>query len=691
MVLCCDEGHVIPPDAPDQLCPICLLALAAPPSAPGPIGPFRLFELLGEGGFGLVYLARRAGGSEPVALKVLRSLEFADEAALAQFRREPALSAKLEPAYVVQVLEVGEHQGLPYFTMEYMRGGTLRERMAEYRDAPRPAAELMIQIATAVQYLHRDPVRPEREPILHRDLKPENILFGTDDRPRISDFGIAKLAKGSTWTVGARPAGCPAYMAPEQVYPTARRELTAAADVYALGAILYELLTGRAPFEGTDAQILSQLKEDEPVPPRRFAPQLDRFLETVVLNALEKDPARRYRSAAGFAQDLQRALRKQPPEEAPPVATTARLRSWLKRRPLTSAACIWVVSLLAVVGVSARTTLAARAQHLEREQQTNASVAGMQAVAVNLQLRAYKHRIAELAQDPEVVALLGAEPQQHLSPALQDRAAPFDTMFVMGPDGRQRARTSLKPAEYLARSFVFRDYFKGAQKLAAEVCQEQRAVGSAFHPRRAYLARAYSSESDGHFEFAISAPLCQGKSWIGLIAGSVATDKVLGAVRVLDDRNARVAAVLGPRDRERSAAELPLPTDLSFIVHPGLARGQALQLLDPPPAAIRSALGISLDPAPSANPGKLRYAAPLRVDDYRDPVPGFSGAWSAVFAAADDSGYLVAVQSRRDTTPLSHVLVEKLALPAGIPFAIALVGLGLLSLARHRSLRARSS
>ena len=683
-MLVCGVGHLIPADAPEGLCPMCLIELAEPRAIPKQIGPFRVLKLLGEGGFGLVYEARREGAIESVALKVLRGLDFADAAVVAQFRREPTLSAKLKPEYVVKVLEVVEDANLPYFTMEYLAGKTLRERMAQYHDAPQRAAELMIQIATAVQYLHRDPERPEREPILHRDLKPENILFGADDRPRISDFGIAKLAKGNTWTVGAKPVGCPAYMAPEQVYPNSRRELTAAADVYALGAILYELFTGRAPFEGTEAEILSQLRDDEPVPPRRLAPQLDRFLETVVLNALEKDPARRYRSAASFAQDLERALQKKPPEDAPPVAATTRLRTWIRRNPLRSAACVWAASLLCVVGVSARTTLAGRTQSLERDQELNASVAGMQAVAVNLQLQAYKHRIAELAQEPEVIALLTSSAQgAYPAKGLQDRAAPFDTMFVMGPDGRQRARTSLKPPEYLARSFEFRDYFKGARRLAREVCRDDPSADSAVDPRQAYLARAYTSESDGHFEFAISAPLCQGQTWLGIIAGSIAIDKVLGAVRLLDDRHGRIATVLGPRDRERAQANLPLPSDLTFIVHPGLLRGQALPLRQPEPIRIRAALGIPSD-TEAANRNKLRYAAPLRVDDYRDPVAGFEGAWSAVFAAADESGYVVAVQSRRDVTPLGQVLVEKLALPAGIPFAVGLLTLGFLGLARRR-------
>lgn len=661
------------------------MQLPLPASALRRVGPFRLLELLGEGGFGLVYRAQREGSAEVVALKVMRGLEFADARATANFRREPMLSATLDARYVVQVLEAGRHAGAPYFTMEYMVGGTLRARMAEYRQAPERAARLMIEIASAVQYLHRDPERPERQPILHRDLKPENILFGASGPPRISDFGIATLANGATWAHGTRPVGCPCYVAPEQAFPTLRRELTAAADVYALGGILYELFTGRPPFDGTDAEILYQLKHEEPRPPRQLAPGLDRFLEAVVLNALEKDPSRRYRSAAAFAQDLQRALDKKAPEERPVVAPAARLRTWLRRHPLTAWAGVWCASLLLMVTASLRSTLNARSAQLEQDQQTNASVAGMQAVAVNLQLREYKHRMAELAQDPEVIALLDADPTPAVSQVLQERLAPFDTMFVMGTDGVQRVRTSLKSLEYLRRNFAFRDYFQGARQLGLEECAPSaEAKRWQRHPHGAYIARAYTSESDFNFEFAISAPLCKEGRWVGMLAGSIATDKVLGAVQLLDDHHGRIAAVLGPRDRERGAP-LPLPSDLTFIVHPGFMHGQALSLERPEPRAIRAALGLSLTAELPENRNELRYAAPYRVDEYRDPVPGFEGVWSAVFAAADESGYVVAVQSRRDATPLSQALLAKLAQSAGVPFGMALLTLIALALTRRRT------
>lgn len=673
----CQEGHTIPPDGPGDLCPRCLTEMVDEElSPPSRIGPFTLLERLGEGGFGIVYRARRLAATEDVALKIPR-VEFNDARSLAEFRREAALSLRLEAKHVVQVREVGETAGAPYFTMEFMQGGPLRARVAGYRAAPRDAVQLMIRIANAVQYLHHDPDHPEREPILHRDLKPENVLFDGEGNPKLSDFGIAKVAKGPTWTHATRPVGCPAYMAPEQAFPSNRRELTAAADVYALGAILYELLTGRPPFDGEPEEILSQLRDAAAVPrPRRFVPELDRRIEGVVLSALEKDPAFRYRSAAGFAQDLALALLEKDREHAPPLPAFERLRRWIWYHPLRAAIGSWGIALALGLFIGWLN----QAKQLAQAQQTNASIAGMQAVAVSLQLKAYKQRIAELARDPEVVALLASENASTPPPVLLARLAPFDTMFVMGPSGRQVARTTRKPAEYLARSFAFRDYFKGAQALAPELCREGGVAPSTTDPRGAHLARAFQSESDGHFEFALSAPLCRGGTWVGVFGGTIGSDHMLGAVRLLDDGHGRTTAVLGPRDRERSAAHLPLPEDLAFIVHPGLVKGQAQQLLTPNPLTVRRELGLSSSALRSEAVDRLRYAAPYAVDDYSDPTPGYEGRWSAVFAAADESGYVVAVASRRS----SSLLLDAFTSPAGVPYGLGLLVLAAISLRQLR-------
>jgi eukaryotic-like serine/threonine-protein kinase len=699
----CAAGHEVPPDSPEGLCPLCLVSLAdaalvravsaagaAPANPDVPLiplrrfGPFRIVRELGRGGYGCVYLAERDGAAQLVALKVLRDVVLADVQSLRRFRQEPTLSARLDPNRVVQVLEAGDVDGQPYFVMEYLPGGTLRERMASYRGDPVAAAKLMIEIAQAVQHLHRDEQHPSRQAILHCDLKPENILFDADDRPHISDFGIAKL--GNTqgrWSPHTLHVGCPPYMAPEQL--RARRpELTAGVDVYALGVILYELFTGRVPFDGDVHEISAALKEEEPSSPRRFVPELDRFFETVVLNALEKDPARRYHSAAAFAQDLQRALRQEPPREAPPVPPRARLWSWIRKRPLQSAFALWCLALLCVVGLSAIALLASEAKNLERDQQLNGSIAGMQAVAVNLQLQSYRQRVSLMAEDPAVIELATSETSLLPVPALTRYLNPFDTFFVAGTNGKQRARTSPKSREYMDRSFEFRDYFRGARRLAAQVCGASRDGEAGLRVQSAYVARAFVSESDGRFEFAVSAPLCRGSTWVGIVAGTVASEKVLGAVRLLSDKNGRISTVIGPRDRERAQADLSMPKSPTFMVHPGLPPGHLSTLRVPNQAKLLAGLGVDFGDEDITNRGGLRYSAPFRIDNYEDPVPGFEGAWAAVFAAADDSGYLVAVQSRRDVTPLRTALAQQLALPAGVPFGASLFGLVLFGWSRRR-------
>lgn len=669
----CPYDHVVVEGELDSLCPQCLLDLPMPTL--DRIGPYAILNKLGEGGFGCVYLARRSGEelSELVALKVIRNGELADKSAILGFGKEIALLKQLSADCIVKIRDAGEHEGLPYYVMEYMRRGTLRERMADFRGDSTRAATLMIQIATAVDFLHRASHSPERRPILHRDLKPENILFDEADRPRLSDFGIAKLSSGEVWTQDSQLRGCARYMAPEQVYPGADRCLTAAADVYSLGAILYELFTGRPPFVGTDADVLLKLKLEDPVAPRELCPKLDRYLETVVLNALEKEPARRYRSAAAFAQDLERALSGKPPEEAPPTPFGARSWRFLRRRPLLAGLCCWLVSLTLVIAFSVRAAVRAEQDAELRQEQENAAMASVQAVAFRFQLQEYLHRVARLAEAPEIVAILRSPEIESPSQTLIDRTRGFDSAFVMGTDGRQRARTTQMPEEYMARSFAFRDYFINARQLAERDC----APGAHRGERRAYLARSHISESDARFEVAISAPICDERGWVGMLGATFPSSRALGVVRAAADHPRRFAALLGPRDVDRKDVGQPLPDGFTFLVHPGLDSGKEYRLQGLEPARIRSALAISGD-----SEAEMRYVPPYVVRDYVDPIPGYAGQWSAAIAPVNAAGFIVVVQSPRESglrARLSESALN-LATPFGIGFALLL----LIGVARRR-------
>jgi serine/threonine protein kinase len=280
-------------------------APAAPPSsAPGwPVVPgYEIVEELGRGGMGVVYKAKQLAAKRWVALKMIRDGVLAGQDHRVRFRIEAEAAARFQHPNLARIYEVGEHGGLPYFSMEYAEGGSLDKKLAG-QPLPAPlAAELVRTLAEAVQYAHE-------KQVVHRDLKPANVVLTGDGRPLITDFGLAKRMDSSTAvTNSAAVLGTASYMAPEQAEGRAK-QVGPAADVYALGAILYELLTGRPPFRGETWQDTArQVILDEPVPPRRLRAEVPAALETVCLKCLEKDPEQRYGSARALADDLARFL-----------------------------------------------------------------------------------------------------------------------------------------------------------------------------------------------------------------------------------------------------------------------------------------------------------------------------------------------------------------------------------------------
>ena len=249
---------------------------------------------------GVVYRAKHVVVGRVVALKMILSGDFATETETLRFRAEAEAAANLDHPHIVPIHEVGEHAGRPYYTMRLLPGGSLAQRNRKSRIAPRDAARLLSTVARAMHHAHR-------RGFIHRDLKPPNILFDEAGQPFVTDFGLAKRL-GQTGPTGlGAPLGTPGYMAPEQA--AGRTDVTAAADVYSLGAILYELVAGRPPFRAsTVMETLVQVMEGDPVPPRRLNPAVPADLEFICLKCLEKDPARRYHSAAALADDLDRYL-----------------------------------------------------------------------------------------------------------------------------------------------------------------------------------------------------------------------------------------------------------------------------------------------------------------------------------------------------------------------------------------------
>jgi len=255
---------------------------------------------------GVVYYARQISLNRTVAIKMIRSGQLATNEEVERFRTEAEAAANLDHPNIVPIYEIGEHGGQHYFSMKLMEGGTLGDLNSEceLRDAQwmRRSATLVIVIAGAVNHAHQ-------RGVLHRDIKPSNILLDENGEPHLSDFGLVKLLQDRpTFTQSLAVLGTPSYMAPEQAAGRTK-QLTTAADIYSLGTILYELLTGRVPFKGDSTfELLAQVQEKEPDCPRKLNPRIDRDLETICLKCLEKDPERRYGTAESFAQDLQRWL-----------------------------------------------------------------------------------------------------------------------------------------------------------------------------------------------------------------------------------------------------------------------------------------------------------------------------------------------------------------------------------------------
>jgi WD40 repeat protein len=319
---------------------------SGPLSAMPQVGGYEVLGELGQGGMGVVYKARHLQLNRLVALKMIRAGARARPSDLLRFRIEAEAVAALQHPHIVQLYEVGEADGCPYLSLEYVDGGSLAQRHQEQPCSPLEAAGLIQTLARAADYAHR-------RGVIHRDLKPANVLLTADCQPKISDFGLAKrLGAERGQTATGNVMGTPSYMAPEQAQGRTR-EIGPATDVYALGAILYNLLTGRPPFEGdTPLGTLLQVAGHEPVPPSRVRQGIPRDLETICLKCLCKEAAQRYASALDLAEDLQR-FQGGESIHARPAGHLERVLKWVKRRPATAALLgVTFLALLALVGMT---------------------------------------------------------------------------------------------------------------------------------------------------------------------------------------------------------------------------------------------------------------------------------------------------------------------------------------------------
>jgi serine/threonine protein kinase/formylglycine-generating enzyme required for sulfatase activity len=327
-------------------------------------GDYELLLEIARGGMGVVFKARQVSLNRIVAVKMILAGSFAGPEGVQRFRTEAEAAAQLDHPGIVPIYEVGQHEGQHYFSMGFVDGQSLSKRVAESPLPAREAAEIVRAVANAVQYAHD-------KGVIHRDLKPGNILMDKAGKPRVTDFGLAKLTESSSDLTGTgQVLGTPSYMPPEQ----AAGQVSAVgrlADVYSLGAILYCLLTGRPPFQAaTPLETILQVKTQEPVSPRQLNAGIPLDLNTIALKCLEKDPARRYESARNVADELERFLNGEP-IVARPISTVERGWRWCKRKPLIPSVVAAVLAISTVAGLAFRHFSAIeRGKILQREEKS---------------------------------------------------------------------------------------------------------------------------------------------------------------------------------------------------------------------------------------------------------------------------------------------------------------------------------
>ena len=604
---------------------------AAPRAAAKRFGDFELLEVLGRGATATVYRARQRRLGREVALKVMREADLTNAAEVQRFQFGAQAAAELDHPNIGPIYQVGSVQGVPFVAMRLLEGGTLAQSRERLRNLPVSVVTLMAKIAHAIHYAH------ERG-VLHRDLKPANVVLDEHDEPYVVDFGFAKHLDERALT--SKPSilvGTMGYMAPEQAAGVAR-SLTFAADIYALGAILYELLTGEVPNQGASlAELIERLTGPERVrPPRQLAPNVDRELEWICLKCLEKDPLRRYPTAQALAQDLERWLRCEPISIGSEGGVARFLRS-CRAHParvtaLSGALCVLAVT--AVVGLSMvrEHELAQRSRVLA----TNTFAAESKAGQVLFQLRELSSPLARCASDPRVAGLLahGAERYAHADRLLIECGANtlFDSVAVVAQDGAERARLPRREPPAAHRHLVQRDFFSGARRLGENGY------------RSVHVARVLRSEDHGERRVSLSAPVFGADNeWLGVVAVTVDMQAFLESL-ALPDNGWQMAVLAGLREAEPGDPPAATTEGVMVLLHGRLGDAQD-------PAATRSWLRELIEKVRDAGRDPFRVSEPshsLADNPNASPITAFGRRWLAGFAPVGHTGYAVVVQTRYD-------------------------------------------
>jgi serine/threonine-protein kinase len=616
---------------------------------PRTFGKYVLVQALDQGGMGVVFRAHEPAADRHVALKMIKDGENAAPEDVARFMDEARAAAALSHEGIVPVLDVGEIDGRAYFTMELMPGGSLAGRLEELRARPKLAAAMVRDVAHGLQHAHK-------RFVLHRDVKPANILMDGRGRPKLADFGIARRMDVEP-TTSTSLAGSLPYMAPEQLHSP--RDLDVAVDVYGLGAVLYEILTGQPPAAGeTPSEVMRNVLEREPPSPRSLpgGARIDLDLETICLKCLRKAREERYADAASLAADLSRYLADEAIVARRPTPVE-HARRMLRHHPVRAGIGATLVVSLVAVAVAALSVARSQEDELGAGAlRVNAYAARALAGAARFELRELSDELARIAVDPDLIQLARNPGDEQAVATWRAHPLParYDSMQLMDTEGGWIARKP--PPDLKGQSFGWRDYFAGAAKLGRDA------------KRGVYVGRSYRSHADGSSRFPLSTPVydLDGR-WIGVLEAGVDTATALGALVLTDPAEPhRLAVVVARSDRDWVGGAVP--DDWTVVLHEGLARGKGQAM---------------------PNRGVLAQLPLSRTDAaHVDPVPGYGGRWLAAATPVGETPFAVIVQTRYEAAVLPKLhLASRLAVAGAFAIGFAFIVSTALFVAIRRSRR----
>lgn len=598
-------------------------------------GEYEKIEYIGHGGMGVVYRAYHKSLKCFVALKMSLPMHLSTAGDVARFRAEAQSMARLRHPNIIRVHEIEEHEGRPFFRMEFIEGASLDRQSGRYSQDPKSAAELVVVLARAVHHAHQ-------RGVLHRDLKPANVLLDNDDTPYITDFGLARqlgqdvefattglkvpdtgetLDSGSSLYQGI--VGTAGFMSPEHADPES--EETILSDVYGLGAILYAMLTGYPPNCGStlqDAVKSVRDPEQHPVAPRTLNKNVDQDLEAVCLKCLEKNPESRYGSAVELAEDLER-WRQGLQTRARPWNPMTRFTWWCRCHSAVAA----LLAVVAVAAVLAGLVWMQSIAHRKALLESTGHVARLVASMVRDRLNELARTVEQEARRPQLAALLAEGDASGLRAFIKQvaeryrglaTASPFESWAIFAPDGTMLAHSP--DSDVVGTKFDFRDYFRGA-------LEEGLAAGEP----RAYVSHAYKSSTQGIFKFGITCAIhySTGETrTVGLLLASVTTDKTMGLPQTIDSRY--VPVLVAPRETRLESGDSSPVKEYIILFHPAYKHGADAVVF---PARLA-----------------CRFNEVSLHDNYRDPVgdrtPAYEGHWLAGSASIPNTGFFVVVQAR---------------------------------------------